>query len=115
MIQTLLDALRWLFYELPDFASLFLAAVGVAVIFLPHLLKKLEHYKTTSKIIAFVIVAIGVGAVISSSAQKTEDKRVAQDALNRVIGEVTGGDSFCYLVVDANSAPNSHPKLTFVH
>lgn len=72
---------------LPDLAAIFLAlllgGLGVALVFLPEELKRLEGKRKARLIIAWSLVGIavlfGAGGVISNAVQKQEDKDAAQE------------------------------------
>jgi hypothetical protein len=86
-------ALRFAFDLLPDLAAIFLAvllaAVGMALLFLPEELKRLEEHRRTRVLIAALLLAIGVifgvGGVISDLVQKHEEKEAA--AADRTAGQ----------------------------
>jgi hypothetical protein len=80
-----LAALRFAFDLLPDLAAIFLAlvlaAAGLALLFLPEELKRLEERRRTRVVIAAVLLGIGVifgvGGVISDLVQKHEAQILA--------------------------------------
>jgi hypothetical protein len=82
-----LAAFRFAFDLLPDLAAIFLAlvlaAAGLALLFLPEELKRLEDQRRLRVIIATVLLAIGVvfggGGVVSDLVQKHEDKTAAAE------------------------------------
>jgi hypothetical protein len=73
------------FYLLPDFVALFLAAFGIAVIFMSEQLKRLENRPRWRWGIAVTIIVFGCLAFISNQIQKGEDK-TNQKALRGQIG-----------------------------
>jgi hypothetical protein len=84
----IMKLLEFLFYSLPDFAGIFLAATGLALIFVPELQQKLEKRKRVRWVLAAIISFIGIGGVISNSIQKSADKDAAKaerSALNNQI------------------------------
>jgi len=78
-----------IFNLLPDITGYFFAMAGVALIFMPDDLKKLEGYRKIRLAIAAVIFLIGLGAVISNSAQKATDKKVSDDKSQMLTDQVT--------------------------
>jgi len=77
-VPRILLVMRAVFNFVPDVAAYFLAMAGVALPFMPDYLSKLEQHKKTRLLIAAVVFMVGVGAVISNSSQKFEDKVNAQ-------------------------------------
>lgn len=78
-----------IFNLLPDITGYFFAMAGVALIFMPDDLKKLEEYRRTRLVIATLIFLIGLGAVISNSAQKAADKRESDGKSQKLTDQVT--------------------------
>src|SRR6266568_4901833 len=81
-----LRLLRFGFDLLPDLAAIFLAvllaAVGIALLFLPEELKRLEEHRRTRVLIAAALLGIGVifgvGGVVSDLVQKHEEREQAE-------------------------------------
>jgi hypothetical protein len=69
--------LRPEFFILPDLVGYVLAMVGLSLVFMPEEMKILEKLRKTRRGIALVVFLIGLGAVISNSVQKQEDKETA--------------------------------------
>jgi hypothetical protein len=90
MAEFTLNVLCFVFDLLPDIAAIFLAvflaAFGIALFFVPEKLKKLEDHPRLRYVVALglIIIAlfVGVGGVISSLVQKTEQKKVAEKEKN---------------------------------
>ncbi len=78
-----------IFNLLSDITGYFFAMAGVALIFMPDDLKKLEGYRRTRLVIATLIFIIGLGAVISNSAQKAADKRESDGKSQKLTDQVT--------------------------
>ena len=87
--------LRSVLNLLPDLAAIFLAVIlaagGVALLFLPEELKRLENHRKARVIIASVLLTVGivfgVGGVISNSAQKHEEQVAARADRRAAEGE----------------------------
>jgi hypothetical protein len=77
------------FNLLPDLTGYFFAMAGVALLFMPDDLKKLEDYRRTRLVIAALIFLVGLGAVISNSAQKTADRKESDSKSQKLTDQVT--------------------------
>jgi hypothetical protein len=60
--------------NLPDFAALVLAALGVAGLFVTDIFDKLKPWKKTRWAVGIIIALVGVGALFSNSNQKLQEK-----------------------------------------
>ena len=78
-----------IFNLLPDVTGYFFAMAGVALLFMPDDLKKLDQHRTIRLIIAAVIFVFGLGAVISNSAQKSADKADSDTKSQKLTDQVT--------------------------
>lgn len=95
--------LRFLFNLLPDIAGIFLAALSFAVIFTSELLKWLEARPKTRRLLALLLVLLGIGGIISNYRQKSaerdqtdRDKRELTKQIGQLISsaqiQATSGD-----------------------
>jgi hypothetical protein len=90
-----LHLLRFSFDLLPDLAAIFLAvvlaAVGIALLFLPEELKRLEEHRRVRVFIAAALLGIGVifgvGGVVSDLVQKHEEREQAEADRNATQAE----------------------------
>jgi hypothetical protein len=93
-IPRALHALRFTFDLLPDVAAIFLAlvlaAVGIALFFLPEEVRQLENRRRLRLWIAGALMSLsvvfGLGGVISDSVRKREDKDAAKQERDRLTG-----------------------------
>ena len=65
------------FNLLPGISGYFLAMAGIALPFMQEELKRLDGYRKTRLFLAALLFVIGLGAVISDSVQKQDDKNTA--------------------------------------
>jgi hypothetical protein len=79
-----------IFNLLPDITGYLFAMAGVALLFMPDDLKKLDEHRTIRLIIAAIIFIFGLGAVISNSAQKVADKKDNDTKSQKLTEQVTG-------------------------
>jgi hypothetical protein len=84
-----MSALQWIFYSLPDVAGILLAALSLAVFFVPKLSDKLREHVTVGIIAAVVLALIGVGGVVSNSVQKHADQEAAKKERDQLQGQIT--------------------------
>ena len=75
-----------IFNLLPDITGYFFAMAGVALIFMPDDLKKLEEYRRTRLVIATLIFLIGLGAEspIQHKRRLTKGKAMARAKSSRI-------------------------------
>lgn len=67
--------IRWIFDLLPAFSGLLLGAIGLGVIFfMPELDNALKNRKRLRRLMAVLILAVGIGGVISDRVQDAERK-----------------------------------------
>jgi hypothetical protein len=88
-IPRVVSTLLPIFNLLPDVTGYFFAMAGVALLFMPDDLKRLEEYRKTRLVIAALIFLVGLGAVISNSAQKTTDKKESDNKSQKLTDQVT--------------------------
>jgi hypothetical protein len=84
-----LSVLRPVFNLLPGVAGYFLAMAGVALLFMTEELKKLEGHRKIRLAFATLVFAVGLGAVISDSAQKASDKAEAQSERDALMKQIS--------------------------
>lgn len=84
-----LALLRPIFDLLPDLTGYFFAMAGLALVFIPEELKSLERHRKIRLVIAACIFLIGLGAVISNSVQKQEEKNSAKAERDKLTDQVT--------------------------
>jgi hypothetical protein len=106
--------LRPIFFLLPDTVAFVLALVGVALIFMAEELKRLDGKPIIRWVIAIIIFLFGLGAVISNSAQKAQDKQDAQKdrdkLLDALIGVQRTDDQILNLIQQASRSTSSTLK-----
>jgi len=88
-IPRVVSILLPIFNLLPDVTGYFFAMAGVALLFMSDYLKKLDDYRKTRLLIAAIIFLVGLGAVISNSAQKTADKKESDSKSQKLTDQVT--------------------------
>jgi hypothetical protein len=73
-----LSVFRSVFDFTPGIAGYFVAAGGVALLFMTDDLKRLEKYRKTRLGIAAIVFMLGLGAVVSDNAQKLDERKAAK-------------------------------------
>ena len=81
--------LKPVFNLLPGVAGYFLAMAGVALLFMSEELKRLERHRKMRVAFAALVFAVGLGAVVSDSAQKAEDKATAQAERKELMKQIS--------------------------
>ena len=81
--------LRPVFDLLPGVAGYFLAMGGVALLFMSEELKRLERHRKLRVALATLIFAVGLGAVVSDSIQKADDKATAQAERGELMKQIS--------------------------
>jgi hypothetical protein len=82
------DLLTAAYNILPDFAALVLAAFGVAALFLTDLFDKLKPWRNTRWALGIIISFFGVGALLSNSAQKLQEKTRSDAERSELTGQI---------------------------
>src|ERR1017187_5087973 len=86
--STVVSMLLWIFYLLPDFIGLVLAATGFAVIFVPETIKSLDQKPTLRRSLAAFLIVLGIGAVISNKVQHSQESDKQDQAQQRFQGQI---------------------------
>jgi hypothetical protein len=76
------------FSFLPGLTGYFFAMAGVALLFMQDDLKKLDEHRAIRLFIAAFIFLVGLGAVVSDSVQKSQDKAEAQHERDELTKQV---------------------------
>jgi hypothetical protein len=88
-IPQIRGVLQPVFNLLPGVAGYFLAMASFAFLFMSEELKRLERHRKIRIAVAALVFAVGLGAVISDSAQKTEDKTTAQTERKELMKQIS--------------------------
>jgi K+-sensing histidine kinase KdpD len=80
MLCGMASALTPLFDAVPDLAGILLAALSLAVFFLPEEMDKLKNHRKTRVATACVLICMGIGGVISNAVQRARNKAEAEQS-----------------------------------
>jgi hypothetical protein len=83
----LFGPLQWFFNLLPGITGYFFAMAGVALLFMQDDLERLKERRGARLAIAALIFLMGLGAVVSDSAQKTQDRNEAKSERDKAAKE----------------------------
>ena len=72
-----MSIIRVFFNLLPDLAGILLAALSVALLFVPKQTERVTRHSRLSTGLAVLLIMIGIGGLISSKVQKDNDKLTA--------------------------------------